>query len=95
LMGSGYNFLGSDRFVEDGSFVRIKNIQLNYSFDPKLIKQMSLTQLSLYVSINNPVVFTKYSGVDPEVNYGSMGVSTDNSQTPSSKYFTVGVTITL
>jgi len=95
MIGSGYNFLGSDRFVEDASFVRIKNIQLNYSFDPKLIKQMNLTQFSLYMSINNPIVFTKYSGVDPEVNYGSMGVSTDNSQTPSSKYFTVGVTIIL
>lgn len=95
LIGTGYNFLGSDRFVEDASFVRIKNIQLNYSFDPKLIKQMNLTQLSLYMSINNPVVFTKYSGVDPEVNYGSMGVSTDNSQTPGSKYFTAGITIIL
>lgn len=95
MIGTGYNHLGSDRFVEDASFVRIKNIQLNYSFDPKLIKQMNLTQLSLYMSINNPVVFTKYSGVDPEVNYGSLGVSTDNSQTPVSKYFTLGVTIIL
>jgi TonB-linked SusC/RagA family outer membrane protein len=95
MIGSGYNFLGSDRFVEDASFIRVKNIQLNYSFDPRLIKQLNLTQLSLYMSINNPIVFTNYSGVDPEVNYGSLGVSTDNSQTPRSKYITAGVTIVL
>ncbi len=95
MIGSGYNYLGSDRFVEDASFIRIKNIQLNYSFDPKLVKQLNLTQLSLYMSVNNPVVLTNYSGVDPEVNYGSLGVSTDNSQTPRSKYFTAGVTIIL
>ena len=88
-----YNYLGSDRFVEDGSFIRLNYTQLSYSFDPKVIKKLGLTQLSLYVSANNLFCLTKYSGADPEVGYGSMGVVTDNARTPRAKSFTGGITI--
>ena len=93
LRQTGYNWLGSDRFVEDGSFIRLNYTQLSYSFEPKVLKRWGLTQLSLYVSANNLFCITKYSGADPEVGYGSMGVVTDNAQTPRSKSFTGGVTI--
>jgi TonB-linked SusC/RagA family outer membrane protein len=93
LRQAGYNYLGSDRFVEDGSFIRLNYSQISYSFDPKIIKKWGLTQLSFYVSANNLFVLTKYSGADPEVGYGSMGIVTDNAQTPRSKSFTGGVTI--
>ncbi len=93
LYKSGYNWLGSDRYVEDGSFFRIKNLQVNYGFDPKLLKPYHLTQLTLYLTVNNLFTMTKYSGVDPEVGYGSFGVSTDNSQTPRSRSFTAGVSV--
>ena len=93
LRQAGYNYLGSDRFVEDGSFIRLNYAQLSYSFEPKLIKKIGLTQLSFYVSANNLFCLTKYSGADPEVGYGSMGIVTDNAQTPRSKSFTGGLTI--
>ena len=93
LRQTGYNWLGSDRFVEDGSFIRLNYTQLSYSFDPKVLKRLGLTQLSLYVSANNLFCLTKYSGADPEVGYGSMGVVTDNAQTPRAKSFTGGLTI--
>ena len=93
LRQTGYNWLGSDRFVEDGSFIRLNYSQLSYSFDPKLIKKLGLTQLSLYVSANNLFCLTKYSGADPEVGYGSFGIATDYAQTPRAKSFTGGVTI--
>ena len=89
----GYNWLGSDRFVEDGSFIRLNYTQLNYSFDPKVVKQLGINRLSLYLSANNLFCLTKYSGADPEVGYGGMGVSTDNAQTPRAKSFTAGVTV--
>ena len=89
----GYNWLGSDRFVEDGSFIRLNYTQLSYAVDPKLIKKWGLTQLSLYVSANNLFCLTNYSGADPEVSYGSLGVVTDNARTPRAKSFTGGVTI--
>jgi TonB-linked SusC/RagA family outer membrane protein len=93
LFNSGYNWLGSDRYVEDGSFWRIKNITVNYALPAKMLKKYSVTQFNLYLTINDLLTFTKYTGVDPEVGYGNLGVSTDNSQTPRSKSFTAGITV--
>lgn len=93
LRQTGYNYLGSDRFVEDGSFIRLNYSQISYSVDPKHIKKYGLSQLSFYVSANNLFVLTKYSGADPEVGYGSMGITTDAAKTPRSKSFTGGITI--
>ena len=87
------NWLGSDRFVEDGSFIRLNYSQISYAFDPKIMKQFGINRLSLYVSANNLFCLTKYSGADPEVGYGGYGVSSDNAQTPRAKSFTAGVTV--
>lgn len=93
LRQHGYNWLGSDRFVEDGSFIRLNYSQISYSFEPKLIKRLGLNQLNLYVSANNLFCLTEYSGADPEVGYGNLGIVTDNAKTPRAKSFTAGVTI--
>ena len=93
LRQTGYNYLGSDRFVEDGSFIRLNYSQISYSVNPKHLKKLGLSQLNFYVSANNLFVLTKYSGADPEVGYGSMGIVTDGAKTPRSKSFTGGVTI--
>jgi len=93
LYQSGYNWLGSDRYVEDGSFLRIKYMQINYSVPTKLVKRFSLRQLNVYLTVNNLLTFTKYSCVDPEVGYGKLGVSQDNNQTPRSQSFTAGVSV--
>jgi TonB-linked SusC/RagA family outer membrane protein len=92
LRNYGYNYLGSDRFVEDGSFIRLNYTQFSYSVDPKVLKSIGLSQLSLNVSLNNLFILTKYTGNDPEVGYGSYGISTDSNQTPRSKSFTAGLT---
>ncbi len=91
--GSNYNTLISDRFVEDGSFLRLNYLQLSYSVDPKKLKKIYMKNLSLYASANNLFCLTKYSGVDPEIGYGGYGVTTDNSKTPRSKSYTVGLTV--
>lgn len=93
LYQSGYNWLGSDRFVESGSFFRVKNIQLNYGVPKEYLKHVNVNQATLYLTINNLMTFTKYSGVDPEVGYGSLGVSYDSNQTPRSKSFTAGLSV--
>ncbi|NCB83062.1 MAG: TonB-dependent receptor, partial [Bacteroidia bacterium] len=93
LYQAGYNWLGSDRYVEDGSFWRIKNIQINYAIPSKNIKFLGLSQLNMYLTINNLLTFTRYSGVDPEVSYGALGVSADYNQTARSKSFTAGITV--
>lgn len=90
---SAYNYQGSDRYVEDGSFLRFQNLQVGYTFDKKSLKVWGLTQLQLYVTMNNLFCWTKYSGVDPEISTGGWGLATDNSQTPRSKSFTANINI--
>jgi hypothetical protein len=87
--------LGSDRYVEDGSFLRFKYLTFNYSLPKQVAKKLFLDKLNFYMTFNNLFVLTKYTGVDPEVGYGSLGVSTDAGQTPRSKDLTLGITIGL
>lgn len=93
LYQDGRNWLGSDRFVEDGSFLRFKQLTLNYTFDLKSIRSYGLNQLALSFTLNNILTFTKYTGVDPEVSYNNQGICADYSKTPRSKYFTLGLTL--
>jgi len=90
---TNYNTLISDRFIEDGTFLRLNYLQLSYNFDSKLIKKWHMNRLKLYASANNLFCLTKYSGVDPEISYGSYGISTDEAKTPRSKSFTFGLNI--
>ena len=91
--GSAYNYQGSDRYVEDGSFLRFQNLQIGYNFDKKVIKNWGLNELRLYATVNNLWCWTKYSGVDPEISVGGWGLATDNSQTPRAKSFTANISI--
>ena len=93
MYNSSYNFQPSDRFVEDGGFVRFQNLQVAYNFPKKLIKNWGLNQLQAYVSLNNLYVWTKYSGVDPEISPQGYGVAADASQTPRSKQFTFSLNV--
>jgi hypothetical protein len=94
LYNYGYNWLGSDRYVEDGSFLRFKYLTFNYSVPLDKLRKYNLKQLTMYLTFNNLHVFTKYTGVDPEVGYNSsFSVSEDNSRTPRSKDFTLGLSI--
>lgn len=94
LYGAGYNHLGSDRYVEDGSFLRLNYLQVSYSFSSKLIKRAGFERLNFYLSGENLFCLTKYSGVDPEVNYGGRGVTIDGATTPRAKSYTFGLTAT-
>lgn len=95
LYNTGYNWLGSDRFVEDGSFLRFKYLTFNYSVPKANLKAFRLDKMNFYLTLNNLFVLTSYTGVDPEVGYGSLGVSQDWGQTPRTKDMTLGVTIGL
>src|SRR5574344_680049 len=93
MFDCAYNWLGSDRYVEDGSFLRFQYCQLGYKFDSKFLKQIGLNRLTLYASANNLFCWSKYSGTDPEHNSGSWGICYDNSQTPRSKSFTLSLNV--
>ncbi|GAB6011309.1 SusC/RagA family TonB-linked outer membrane protein [Viscerimonas tarda] len=93
LYNVGYNWLPSDRFVEDGSFLRMKYVQLSYNVPPKLLKKYALAGLTISVTADNLFCLTKYTGVDPEVGYGGFGISRDNAQTPRAKSYTANINI--
>ncbi len=61
------NFYNSDRFIESGSYLRLKNIQLGYNFPDRLIKPLGLKTLRVYLQASNLFTITDYSGYDPEV----------------------------
>jgi hypothetical protein len=90
---SNYNTLISDRFVEDGSYLRMSYAQLNYSINKKQLTWIGLNRLSFYASVNNPFVLTKYSGVDPDIAFGGEDPAIDNMQTPRSRSYTLGITV--
>lgn len=89
----GYNWLGSDRFVEDGSFLRFKYLTFNYEFPKTLCEKIKLSQINTYLTLNNLCTWTKYSGVDPEISPNQYGIAEDRSNTPRSQYFTLGITV--
>lgn len=86
----------SSRFIEDGSFLRLSNLTLGYTFNTKSIKWMN--KLRIYGTGNNLLLLTKYQGFDPEINSDasingipSMGI--DYSSFPKSTTFTLGVNL--
>lgn len=88
----------SDRFVEDGSYLRIKNISLGYTFPQKLMHKWGIENLRVYMNIQNTFTFTKYKGYDPEVgayNYNVLLRGVDYARYPSQRIYTFGLNITL
>ncbi|WPP51109.1 SusC/RagA family TonB-linked outer membrane protein [Catalinimonas niigatensis] len=66
-LGAGRNFFVSSRFVEDGDFVKIRNMQLGYNLPVEVSERLSLQNVRIYVSGNNLIYFTKYNGFTPEI----------------------------
>lgn len=91
-----YANLYPSRFLEDGSFVRIKNIVLGYNFPKTILDKAKLKQLKVYVSAQNLLTFTKYKGLDPESNAGGNYPSVQGIElytVPQTRWFTVGLNI--
>jgi hypothetical protein len=82
----------SDFYVEDGSFFRIKTLQLGYSLPRALNERIGASNIRLYVSGNNLITWTKYSGFDPEIGGGSYGV--DRGIYPQARFFMGGINAT-
>ena len=83
------------RFIEDGSYLRLKNITLGYTFPSRLTRKFFVSNLRLYATAQNLLCFTRYSGYDPEVNTLSSNLMPgfDWGAYPRSKVFTFGVEV--
>ncbi|MDP4278469.1 MAG: SusC/RagA family TonB-linked outer membrane protein, partial [Bacteroidota bacterium] len=92
LYGLGYNYLGSDRFVEDASFVRLKTLSLTYTVPGKFCKRIGINNLNLFCTGYDLFTWTNYTGQDPEVSLPSSATSLvkDGATTPCSKRVSLG-----
>lgn len=95
LFNRGFNWLGSDRFVEDGSYLRLQSLSLSYDVSPELLKKLKLRTLRLYVTGYNLYTWTKYSGQDPDVGVPNKPdtLPKDVSRTPPSTRLMLGLNV--
>lgn len=82
----------SDRYVEDGSFVKIKNLQLGYTLPASFMKK-GINKMRLYVQVKNAFTFTKYTGYDPEIPGGILETGVDRGAYPQPRTFAIGLDI--
>lgn len=88
------NIRVSDRYVEDGSFIKLKNIQLGYTLPAKMTKK-AFTSVRLYAQVRNAITLTKYSGFDPEIAGGILDTGIDRGAYPQARTYSVGLDIKL
>lgn len=95
LWGWGLNQLGSDRYVEDCSFLRLKTISLSYNLPKNFCTRIGLTSANVFFTAYDLFTFTDYNGMDPEVSLPSSvtAIAKDDAKTPRSKRFSMGVTV--
>jgi len=86
--------LTSSYYVEDGSYLRFKTVTLGYNLPKNIASKVGASNARLYLSANNIYTWTKYSGIDPEVNYSNSLISgLDNLSYPRTKAFIIGVNV--
>jgi TonB-linked SusC/RagA family outer membrane protein len=101
--GDNYSSQRNSYYVEDGSFTRLRNLQIGYSLDQRMLTKFGLSRLRFYVQGQNLLTFTKYSGLDPDVTvsnitegYASqrdLSIGVDNGRYPLARNFIFGVNL--
>lgn len=93
---AGFNIKNSSYFIEDGSYLRVKNVSLSYNVTGAKLKQLGISRLQPYISASNLLTWTNYTGMDPEVNqWGNSGAvqGIDWGTYPHSRSFVIGVNL--
>ena len=96
LYGMGFNYLGSDRFVEDATFVRLKTLSLSWNVPKALLKKLNwgVSRANVFITGYDLFTWTSYKGQDPEVSLpAATKLVEDNATTPVSKRFAFGLTL--
>lgn len=88
------NLINSDYFIEDGSFFRIKNIQLGYTFKTETLQKVYLKSLRLYANIQNLKTWTRNTGYTPEIGGSALAFGIDGGTYPMPMIYTFGVNLT-
>ena len=85
----------SDRFIEDGSYLRIKSLQVGYTLPDAVLERVGISKFRVYASANNLFTFTSYSGLDPEIGTrGTLEIGIDRGFYPSPRIYNLGINVT-
>ena len=93
VIGDSVNWQSSDLMIYDGTYARLKNIQLGYTLPSKLTGKIFISSLRLFVSAENLVTLTKYHGYDPEISSGGTSLGIDFGVYPQPRTFSFGVNV--
>jgi hypothetical protein len=86
----------SDRYIEDGSYLKIKNLSIGYNVPESVLKTIKVRTLKIYANVQNIATFTKYTGFDPEIGEDLMErlvYGLDNGRYPTPRIYTVGISL--
>lgn len=86
--------IANSYFVENGAYLRAKDMQIGYTFSPKQLERFRFDKLRVYIQAANLFTITKYSGLDPEVGGSTISFGVDNGTYPSQQEFLMGVNLT-
>ena len=84
----------STYFIEDGSFFRIRNIELGYNFDKRLLNRIKVQSLRLYTNVQNPKTWSRNGGYTPEVGGSAISFGIDGGGYPMPTVYTIGFNLT-
>ncbi len=96
VYNTGYNWLGSSRYVQDGTFLRLRQLTVRYDLKKEWLKKANLKGVGLYLTGENLLLFTRYTGQDPEISTritGPFSIGVDESMTPTPVSITFGANV--
>jgi TonB-linked SusC/RagA family outer membrane protein len=94
-LGKSENWVCSDMYIQDGSYLRLKNITLGYTLPRNLTKKVNVSRLRIYARAENLFTWTKYWGFDPEIGSGATSLGVDYGVYPQARTYTIGFNISL
>ena len=93
VYGNGANLVSSDLYVHDGSYLRLKNLQIGYTIPASITRRAFINKLRVFVSGENLLTFTKYHGFDPEIASGGTSLGVDYGSYPQARVWTIGFNV--
>lgn len=93
VVGDSKNWQSSDLYVTDGSYFRLKNIQLGYTIPRDITQKAHIDHMRVFVGAENLLTLTKYAGFDPEISSGGTSLGVDYGVYPQSRTFNFGVSV--
>ncbi|MBP5488583.1 MAG: TonB-dependent receptor [Bacteroidales bacterium] len=93
VVGDTKNWVSSDLYVYDGSYARIKNVQLGYTLPESLVRKALISDVRVYIAAENLLTLTPYHGFDPEISSGGTSLGIDYGVYPQARTFTAGVSV--